>query len=84
MSDWWYVIAIVVIAALAIAYLLYQRANASGGGDVDNSGPARDYTEERETNRVGGMSDEDREWEAGSQRKNREAQERDQSPPTGS
>jgi len=50
--------------------------------DVTAAGsPPRDFTQERETGRVGNFSEEDQAWEAASLKRNREAQVRDQTPP---
>ena len=74
MSDWLIILlAIVVVAAAVVAYMRVRAANASGPETAD---PSRNYTNERESDRVGGMSDEDREWEAASLKRNRDAQER--------
>lgn len=43
--------------------------------------PPRDFTEERESDRVGNLSEEDQAWEAASRKRNRDTQARDQRPP---
>jgi membrane protein implicated in regulation of membrane protease activity len=78
MSDWWfYVLLIAILAALGILYLRLRSrrepSQTTGGAD---SGP-RDFTSERETTRVGQLSDEDRAWEASSLQKDRDAEDRD-------
>jgi len=44
--------------------------------------PNDDHGDEREADRIGGMSAEDRDWESASQDRNRRAQERDATAPT--
>ncbi len=80
MSDWWWY-ALVIVVILAVALVVYARARRAGtpAGQGDDS--SRDYRGERETNRTSGMSDEDREWEAASLERNRQAQEQDRTPP---
>ena len=85
MSDWWYVIAIVGLAAVGVVYL---RARRTGTGRGSNDGPdsarARpDFTQDREASRLSGMSAEDRAWEAASLRTNRATRERDAESPGG-
>lgn len=81
MSNWWYVLAIVAIAALGILYLRYRR-RSSGQITLDrrnSADPNRDFAQERETSRTSHMSEEDRTWEADSLQRNR--QEPAESPP---
>lgn len=82
MSDWWYIVAIVIV--LAVAAFLYARSRNTGVSGGEASDPSRDYRDERETDRLAGMSDEDREWETASLDRNRRAQERDHTPPSAS
>lgn len=80
MSDWWWY-ALIIVAVLAAAYIVFTRLRSSDtSGTVDNS--TRDYQGERETDRLGGMSAEDREWEAASLERNRQTQEAREKPPT--
>lgn len=80
MAEWWFIIVVVVVVAAAIAY--FMRARGQGGGTTGAPVDAeRNYGDEREANRVGGLSDEDREWEAASLERNRQAQERGKTPP---
>lgn len=83
MSTWWYVIVILALVALGLFYLRYRRNRAGirNGDRLDSTLPARDFTQERETDRVDNMSAEDRTWEADSLARNRAAHERDQIPP---
>jgi hypothetical protein len=53
----------------------------TGASAADTSDAARNYDDERETSRLGGMSEEDRAWEAASQERNTKAEARDASPP---
>ncbi len=79
MSDWWwYAFLIVVIVASVYLILRIRRSDAPRS---DAGATSRDYTGDREAHRVGGMSDEDREWEAASLRRSHEAQERQPVPP---
>ncbi len=84
MSNWWYVLVIVVLAALGILYYLRYRRSSAGGAPLnrrDTVRPNRDFAQERETSRTGHMSEEDRAWEADSIERNREEQARRQPPP---
>ena len=56
-------------------------ATRAGGRETTAAGSPRDFTEERETGRVGNLSEEDQAWEAASLKRNRDAQARDQTPP---
>ena len=82
MSDWWWVIVLVV---LAVAGALYLRSRGTGAvrGRADrlHAGSAPpDFRQDREDARVTGMSDEDRAWEAASLRTDRETRERAEDP----
>ena len=59
MSDWWWyaLIVVVLLAAGIIAYTRLRGGNTAEGVD----GEYRDYQDERETDRLGNMSAEDRE-----------------------
>ena len=74
MADWWYVIVIVGLAAVAVLYLRSRRAGSGGGRDDRQDGAAtpRDYRQEREDVRLAGMSEEDRAWGDASLQRNRE------------
>jgi hypothetical protein len=84
MSNWWYVLAIVVIAA---AVLLFLRYRGRGGGvplaSRTGISPNRNYAQEREEARVDRMSEEDQAWESASLERNREEQ-AGRKPPDGS
>ena len=85
MSDWWYVIAVVGVAAAGILYLR-ARGTGAGQADLDRSagaGPRQDFMQDREDSRQAHMSVEDRAWEDASLRTNREARERDAGGPGG-
>ena len=79
MSDWWYVIAIVALAAAGGLYLLYRRSSNSGSRDgrQDSAPTRRDYATEREDVRLAHMSEEDRTWQAASLQRDRDKRERD-------
>ena len=53
----------------------------TGAPADDTSDAPRNYTDEREATRLGGMSDEDRAWETASQERNEAADAGDASPP---
>ena len=52
-----------------------------GAPDPDTSDTSRNYEDEREATRLGGMSDEDRAWETASRERNAAAEARDASSP---
>jgi membrane protein implicated in regulation of membrane protease activity len=72
MDAWWIVLAVVVIAVIGIASLILRRARRvePNGGALTPTAD-RDYTVERETSRIGGMSAEDQAWQASSLEKDR-------------
>ncbi len=81
MTDSWYLIVIVVIAALVVLYLRGRQRNQRSGGDSLPGGDAgRDFGAEREGTRLTGMSTADREWETASQRRNQENRDRTEAP----
>ncbi len=49
-------------------------ATRTGGREATAAGSPRDFTAERETGRVGNLSEEDQAWEADSLKRNRDAQ----------
>ena len=53
----------------------------SGAPATDTRDAPRNYKDEREATRLGGMSEEDRAWEAASRERNTAAEARDTSPP---
>lgn len=75
MSDWWWYV-LVVIVVVVVAAVLYMRSRGAGTTGVEANDPSRNYRGDRETDRLGGMSDEDREWESASLERNRKSQER--------
>lgn len=83
MSDWWYIIVIVALAAVGLLVLRSRLTGAGGrtGEPRDLAQPPRDFGQERETDRVGHLSEEDRSWEAASLKRNQEARARNQAPP---
>lgn len=78
MWDWWIILLVILIVTAAV--IAYTRVRGGSTPDPETD-PSRNYTDERETDRVGGMSAEDREWEAASIQRNRDAEERDTAPP---
>lgn len=79
MSEWWFLLAVAVV--LVAAVVLYVRRRDADGSGGDAGDPSRDYRGERETGRLAGMSDEDREWEAASIERNRQSRERNEGAP---
>jgi hypothetical protein len=77
-SDWWYVIAILGLAAVGVRYLLSRRNRTSRSSDDHRaSAPTqRDYAKERADARLARMSEEDRAWEAASLQRDRATRER--------
>ncbi len=55
-------------------------ATRTGGRETTAAGSPRDFAAERETGRVGDLSEEDQAWEAASLARNREAQGREKTP----
>jgi hypothetical protein len=80
MSEWW--IILVALAIIVAAFLVMRRRNAGLTGS-SVSDPTRNYTGERETDRLGGMSDEDRAWETASLERNRQREARERPPQDG-
>ena len=82
MSDWWTVIAVVALAAVAILYLRSRRSGNGRSGDDRGSGAGApsDYRQDREDTRRAHMSEADRAWEEASLQRNQEAQARDDNP----
>lgn len=82
MADWWYVIAVVALAAVGLWYLRARSRGASPGRDARSAGAGlpRDFPREREDARVAQMSEEDRAWETASSERNRERQAQDRTP----
>ncbi len=78
MSEWWVLLVVALVLVLAALVVLYVRRRDVGVSGDAAGDPSWDYRSERETGRLAGMSDEDREWEAGSIERNRQSQERDQ------
>ena len=79
MSDWWWIIlTALVIVAMAAFVVMRRRSGGMTVSGVDD--PTRNYQGERETNRLGGMSDEDRAWETASLERNRQREEQEPPP----
>lgn len=84
MSDWWwYVLVAVVVVAAAVVLMRGRSSRTTRATPAVDERLARDYGNEREAGRLGGMSDEDRAWESASLERNRKSVERDQPPQTG-
>ncbi|MDP9364067.1 MAG: hypothetical protein M3Q10_07545 [Chloroflexota bacterium] len=81
MTDWWYVIPIVGLAAVGGMYLRARRGSSGRGNDPAGSDRAdTNFAQDREDGRLAGMSAEDRAWEDASLRTNRETRPRDALP----
>jgi hypothetical protein len=82
MSGWWYVLAIVVLAAVGLLYLRGRRGGTGGSEEVRkvDASPRAGYGQDREDARVAHMSEADRAWEAASLQTERETRERDDAP----
>ncbi|MBA2597116.1 MAG: hypothetical protein M3Q50_04845 [Chloroflexota bacterium] len=84
MTNSWFIIALIVLAAAGIVLMFYRknqtvrtevrRATATATATAANVN--RDYAQEREGARVAHMSADDREWEAATLQRNRENIER--------
>ena len=59
---------------------LLGRGNNAGGSGEGGVPASRGYLQDREDERVGRMSDEDRAWEAASLQRDRERREREETP----
>ena len=83
MSELWYVLIVLALVAIGGAVLWWRRTRTADRIRArDAPGPlSRNYTDERETTRTGGLSAEDQAWETDRLRRNQEAQ-RGNQPPT--
>ncbi len=81
MSSWVIVLIIVLLAVAAVVYARSRRERSASRDGLTAPLSDRNYAQERETSRVGQMSEEDRAWEASSLQKNRDAQEKAPPPP---
>ena len=86
MSGWWYVLIVLALVAIGAAIAWSRRTRtASRIATQDPPGPrSRNYTQERETTRTGGLSAEDQAWETDRLRRDQTAHDTDQVPPAGS
>ena len=80
MSEWWYVIAAVVLVAAGVLYLRRNAGSRGRDDRQDSALPGADYRTDREDSRLGGMSAEDRAWEEASLQTERETRERADKP----
>lgn len=71
--DWWLIAVIVLVAVTFGMRVLRARGTRAGAGHVGASGPPADFTRDRETARVSGLSEEERDWEAAALQRSREA-----------
>lgn len=65
MEDWWIVLVVLILAALGIVYALRRSRQRTVPVD-DVSTTPRDFIQERETARMGNLSEEERDWQAAS------------------
>jgi hypothetical protein len=80
MDARWIILAVIVLAVLGIVYVVLRRSRRTVPLDAGSPAASRDFSGERETSRLGGMSEEDRAWQAASLEKDRTN--REQKPPT--
>ncbi len=71
---WWIVLVLFILAAIAVLYAV--RRSPKQQPSLEETSPARDLIEERETSRMGDMSTEDQAWQAASLEKDRANRER--------
>jgi hypothetical protein len=77
MSEWWYAILVLAIAAAALLYFARKRkADEARRNRPADLGPTHDYRKARDDAHTSGMSQEDQEWQAASLQRSKEAQER--------
>jgi LPXTG-motif cell wall-anchored protein len=77
MSDWWYVILVLAVAAAAFLYFSRKRkADEAQRNRPANLGPNHDFQKARDDARTSGMSQEDQDWQAASLQRNKETEER--------
>jgi cbb3-type cytochrome oxidase subunit 3 len=79
MEWWWIVLAALVLAVIGIVYFVQRRARRMERRDAGPAIAKRDFVAERETSRMGNLSEEDQAWQAASQAKDRTT--REQQPP---
>lgn len=79
MSTWWYVLIVVVLVVL-IALTLRSRRQRPRLRETDATATSRNFSAEREDARRTHMSTEDRDWEAGSLQRQRDARSREEPP----
>jgi hypothetical protein len=81
MEGWWIVLGILVLAVIGIFYVLLHRSGRGPRPPDAEPTANRDFVQERETARLGDMSEEDRAWQAASLEKDRTRRDGPQPPP---
>lgn len=76
METWWVVLALLVLVAFGVLYLVRRRSRGMEHGDATTATADRDFVGERETSRIADMSAEDQAWQAASLKKDRANQDR--------
>lgn len=66
METWWVVLVIIVLAALSGLFIVLRNSRQEATGTTPGPVADRDFVQERETVRLGGMSEEDQAWQAAS------------------
>ena len=81
MNIWWIVLAIFVLAAISVLVVVMRSSRQGPEVNAQPPAPDRDYVQDRDASRLGGMSEEDRAWQAASLEKERAT--REGTPPDG-
>jgi biopolymer transport protein ExbB/TolQ len=76
---WWIVMTIIVLAVIGTVYVVMRRNSRAAQANEGAPAANRDFVGERETSRLGDMSEEDRAWQAASLEQDRAN--REQHPP---
>lgn len=77
--DWWMVIVVAAIVVVGARTLRARGKHSATGGNSVESGPAANFRQDREDDRVSRLSAEDQAWEAASLQRARDAQRQDES-----
>ena len=79
MDIWWIVGILFVLAAIVVVSVVLRNSRQGASVEQQTSTTERDFVEERETSRLGNMSEEDQAWQRASLDKDRAN--RDEPPP---
>ena len=80
MDIWWIVLVLFILATIVVVYVVLRNARQGPGVGQQPPTTERDFVEDRETSRLGNMSEEDQAWQTASLEKDRAN--REQKPPT--